>query len=95
MDPAAVEVEPERLGLSLAQRQGGGAFGGVDEPHQLGEVQRPVGGGDVPQDTAGADRRKLLVVPDEAHGPAAGDDEVDGGGQGQGVGHTRLVDHHE
>jgi hypothetical protein len=54
-----------------------------------------VGGGDVPQDTAGADRRELLVVPDEAHGPAAGDDEVDGGGQGQGVGHARLVDDHQ
>jgi hypothetical protein len=79
--------------VPVAQRQGGGAFGGVGEPHQLGQVQRPVGGGDVAQDTAGADRGELLVVPDETHGPAAGDHELDGGGQGQGVGHPGLVDH--
>jgi hypothetical protein len=66
VDPAVVEVEPERLGVAVAQGEGGGAFGGVDEPHQLGQVQGAVGGGDVAQDTAGADRGELLVVADEA-----------------------------
>ena len=79
--------------LPVAQGQGGGAFGGVGEPHQLGQVQRAVGGGDVAQDAAGADRGELLVVPDQPDLPAAGGDEVDGGVQGEGVGHPGLVDH--
>ena len=65
VDPVVVEVEPERLGVPVAQGQGGGGFDGVGEPHQLGQVQRAVGGGDVPQDAAGADRGELLVVPDQ------------------------------
>ena len=65
MDAVVVEVEPERLGLPVAQREGGGAFGGVGEPEQLGQVQRAVGGGDVAQDAAGADRGELLVVADQ------------------------------
>jgi hypothetical protein len=46
-------------------------------------VQGAVGGGDVAQDAAGADRGELLlVVADEADLPAAGGDEVHGGVQG-------------
>jgi hypothetical protein len=41
VDPVAVEVEPERLGEAFAQGQGGGAFGGVGEAHQLAQVQAP------------------------------------------------------
>ena len=93
VDPAAVEVEPERLGVPVAKRQGGGGFGGVGEPHQLGQAQRPVGGGDVPQDAAGTDRGELLVVTDQPDRAAAGDHEVDDGGQGEGVGHPGLVHH--
>ena len=95
MDAVAVEVEPERLGLPVAQGEGGGGFGGVGEPHQLAQLQRAVGGGDVAQDAAGADRGELLVVPDEPDLPAAGGDELDGGGQGEGVGHAGLVDDHQ
>ena len=76
VDPAVVEVEPERLGAPVAQGEGGGSFGGVGEPHQLGQVQRAVGGGDVAQDAAGADRGELLVVADEADLPAACGDEL-------------------
>ena len=47
VDAVLVEVEPEGLDLPVPQGQGGGGFGGVDEPDQLGQVQRPVGGGDV------------------------------------------------
>ena len=93
VDPAAVEVEPERLGVPVAKGEGGGGFGGVGEPHQLGQAQRPVGGGDVPQDPAGTDRGELLVVTDQADRAAAGDHEVDDGGQGEGVGHPGLVHH--
>ena len=76
VDAVVVEVEPERLGAPVAQGEGGGAFGGVGEPDQLGQVQRAVGGGDVAQDAAGADRGELLVVADQPDRPAAGGDEV-------------------
>ena len=69
-----VEVEPERLGPAVAQGQGGGAFGGVGEPEQLGQPERAVGGGDVAQDAAGADRGELLVVADQPDAAAAADD---------------------
>ena len=36
MDAVVVEVEPERLGFAVAQGEGGGCFGGVGEPEQLG-----------------------------------------------------------
>ena len=75
------------------QSQRRGALDGVGEPHQLVQVQGAVGGGDVAQDAAGADRGQLLVVPDEPDLPAAGGDEVDGRVQGEGVGHPGLVDH--
>ena len=32
VDAVLVEVEPERLGVAVAQGEGGGAFGGVGEP---------------------------------------------------------------
>ena len=95
VDPVVVEVEPEGLGAAFPKRQGGGAFDGVGEPHQLVQVQRAVGGGDVAQDTAGADRGELLGVADEPDLPAAGGDEGDGGVQGEGVGHPGLVDDHQ
>ena len=95
VDAPAVQVEAERLGHSLAQRQGGGAFGGVGEPHELGQVQGAVGGADVAQDTAGADCGELLVVADQPDGPAPVGDEADQPVQGDGVGHPCFVDHDE
>ena len=95
MDPLAVEVEAQCLGVALAQRERGGAFGRVGEPHQLAQLQRAVLGADVAQDAAGADRGELLVVADQADAAAALEDELHGGVQGEGVGHPGLVDHHE
>ena len=48
-DAVAVEVEAERLGLAFAQRERGGALGGILEPDELGQLQCSVGGADVAQ----------------------------------------------
>ena len=93
--PVAVEVEAQGLGLALAQRQRGGAFGRVGEPDELGQLQRAVGGADVAQHAAGADRGELLVVADQADAAAALEDVLHGDVQGERVGHAGLVDHHE
>ena len=95
MDASLVEVEAERFGPAVAEGEGGGAFGGVGEPEQLGEPERAVGVGDVAEHAAGADRGELLVVADQPDTAAASDDEVDGGVKGEGVGHPGLVDHHQ
>ena len=64
-DPVVVEVEAEGFGVPVAQGEGGGGFGGVgDKSHDLGQVERAVGGGDVAEDAAGADRGELLIVTD-------------------------------
>jgi hypothetical protein len=54
-----------------------------------------VGGLEVAEDTAGADRGELLVVADQPDTATAADDVVDGGVEGEGVGHAGLVDHHQ
>ena len=95
VDPVVVEVEAERFRPALAQGKGGGGFGRVGEAVEFGEPDGAVGGGDVAEDAAGADRRQLLVVADEPDTSAAADDEVDGGVEGDGVGHPGLVDHHQ
>jgi len=95
VDPVAVEVETERLALALAQGQRRCALGGVGEPDELGQLQRAVGGSDVAQHAAGADRGELLVVTDQADAATALEDVGDSGVQGKGVGHARLVDHDE
>ena len=56
---------------------------------------RSVGVGDVAEHAAGADRGELLVVTDQPDTAAASDDELDGGVEGEGVGHAGLVDHHQ
>ena len=93
MDSAVVQVEAEGLGGSFSQGQRGGALGGVGEPHELGQTQRPVGTVQVTQDPTRADRGKLLVITDEPHAAACAGHELDGGVQGQRVGHPRFVDH--
>ena len=47
VDSLVVEVEPEGLGSTVAQRKGGGALGGVGESDQLRERQSAVLGADV------------------------------------------------
>src|SRR5450756_344120 len=49
VDPAPVQVEAERLTMSLAQRQRGAAFGGVGEPDELVQPGGAISGGNVAQ----------------------------------------------
>ena len=93
--PLAVQVEAQRFGVALAQRERGGAFGRVTEPHQFAQLQGTVLGSDVAQDAAGADGGELLIVPDQPHAATTLEDELHRSVQGQGVGHPGLVDHHE
>jgi hypothetical protein len=44
---------------------------------------------------AGADRDELLIITDQPDAAAAADDELDGGVQGEGVGHPGFVDDHQ
>ena len=92
VDAVVVEVEAERFGVAGAQREAGGAFGGVGEADEFVELDGAVGGLDVAEDAAGADRGELLVVADEAHRSAAVEDELDDLVQREGVGHAGLVD---
>ena len=50
---------------------------------------------DVAEDAAGSDRAELLIITDQPDAAAAADDELDGGVQGQGVGHPGFVDDHQ
>src|SRR5215212_96996 len=95
MDPLVVQVEAERFGFAVPQRQGGGGFGGVGEPQQLGESDGAGGGLDVAKGAAGADRGELLVVSNQPYTAPAVDDVADGCVEGKGVGHARLVDDHQ
>lgn len=95
VDAVVVEVEAERFGVAGAEREAGGAFGRVGEADELVELDGAVGGLDVAEDAAGADRGELLVVADEAHGAAAVEDELDDLVQRESVGHAGLVDDDE
>src|SRR5699024_8381714 len=86
VDTVVVEVEPERLEGPVPQGEGGGTFGGVGEPHELGQVQVAVGGADVAQDASGAERGELVVIADQTHRPAPDDDVLDDQVEGEGVG---------
>ena len=50
---------------------------------------------DVAKHTAGADRGELLIITDQPDTPTTTDDELDGGVEGQGVGHAGFVDDHQ
>ena len=95
VDALSVEVEAQRLRLSVSQRQGCGGFGGVLKSVQLGEPDRAVAGLDVAQHTAGTDRGQLLIITDQPHTAAATDDELDGGVEGEGVGHPCFIYQHQ
>ena len=51
-----------------------------------------MGVGDVAKDTAGADRGELLIISDQADTCTASDGELDGGVEGEGVGHAGFID---
>ena len=50
---------------------------------------------DVAKHTAGADRGELLIISDQADARTPSDGELDGGVEGQGVGHAGFVDDHQ
>ena len=54
-----------------------------------------MGVGDVAEDTAGADRGELLIITDQSDTRTAIDGELDGGVEGEGVGHAGFVDDHQ
>ena len=62
---------------------------------QLGQAEGAVGVCDVAEDAAGADRGELLIIPDQPDTRTAGDGELDGGVEGEGVGHAGFVDDHQ
>ena len=68
---------------------------GVGEAVQLGETERVVGVVDVAEDAAGDDRSELLIITYHSDTRTAIDGELDGGVEGQGVGHAGFVDDHQ
>ena len=62
---------------------------------QLGQAEGAVGVCDVAEDTAGADRGELLIITDQPDTRTATDGELDGGVEGEGVGHAGFVDDHQ
>jgi hypothetical protein len=67
----------------------------IGEPVQLSQPDRAVAGLDVAEHPAGTDGGELLIITDKPDTAAAADDELNGGVQGQGVGHPGLVDDHQ
>ena len=49
----------------------------------------------VAKHTAGADRGELLIISDQSHVRTAADGKLDGGVEGQSVGHSGFVDDHQ
>jgi hypothetical protein len=92
VNPAVSEVEVERRRVAFAECERCGRFGRVGEAMQLGQAEGAVGVCDVTKHTAGADRGELLIITDEAHDRTTIEGELDGGVEGQGVGHTGFVD---
>jgi hypothetical protein len=95
VDASPVQVEAERFGSAVTHGEGGGGLGLVGEPVQLAQPDRAVAGLDVAEYAAGADRGELLIITDKPDAAAAADDELDGGVQGEGVGHPGFVDDHQ
>jgi hypothetical protein len=62
---------------------------------QLTQPDRAVAGLDVTKHTSGPDRGELLIITDQPDTATATDDELDGGVQGNGVGHPGFVDDHQ
>src|SRR5215211_7234815 len=59
---------------------------------QLGQVEGTLALLDVAQDTAGTDRGELLIITDKSDTRPESDSELDGGVEGEGVGHARFED---
>jgi hypothetical protein len=95
VDASPVQVEPERIPPAVAEGEGGGSFGRVGEPVQFAQTDRAMAGLDVTEYTAGTDRSELLIITNQPDTATALHNEVDGGIQGEGVGHPGFVDDHQ
>ena len=90
MNTAVIKVELQPRRVALAEGKRCCRFRGVGEVMQLGQAEGAMGVLDVAKDTAGADRCELLIISDQSYVRTLSDSELDGGVEGQGVGHTRL-----
>jgi hypothetical protein len=95
VDTLPIEVEAERFRSAITKDEGGNGLCLIIKPVQLGKPVRAVDGLDIAQNTAGADRRELLIITDQPDAASSLHDEVDCGVEGEGVGHTRFVDDHQ
>jgi hypothetical protein len=62
---------------------------------EFAQVEGAVGVLDVAEDAAGADGGELLIIADQPDTGPAVNGVVDGGVEGQAVGHPGLVDDHQ
>src|SRR5829696_3537653 len=92
MNAPVVEVEVECFWFAVAEGECSCGFGGVSEAIQLGQVEGAVALLDVAEDAAGAYRGELLIIADQADTGTATGGEMDGGVEGEGVGHAGFVD---
>src|SRR4029453_1640630 len=69
VDAIVIEIEVDRRRLAFTEGQRCYCFGGVGEAVQLSEMQRAVDLVDVTEDTAGADRGKLLIITNQPDTP--------------------------
>jgi hypothetical protein len=95
MDPAVINVELQPRRVALAESQRCCRFGGVGEAMQFSQAQGAVDVGDVAKHTAGADRGELLIITNQPDTGTPFDSELDGGVEGQSVGHSGFVDDHQ
>jgi hypothetical protein len=92
MDTTVIKIEVECLWFAFSEGERCCRFGGVGEAMQLSQAEGAMGVLDVAKDTAGADRGELLIISDQSDARTAIDGEVDGGVEGQGVGHAGFID---
>ena len=95
MDAALIKVEVERLGLPSRRASEAAASAGSVKRCSSVEAEGAVDVFDVAQDAAGADRGELLIITDQPDTRTTIDDELDGGVEGEGVGHAGFVDDHQ
>jgi hypothetical protein len=71
MNASVIKIEVECLWFAFSERERCCRFGGVGEATQLGSSEGAVALLDVAEDTAGADRRELLIIIDQSDTRAA------------------------
>ena len=95
MDATLIQVEVERLRVTVTERKRRVRFGRVGEAVQLAQPHSTVLGFDVAEDPAGADRSELLIITNQPDTATPTDHELDSGVEGQRVGHAGFVNDHQ